>query len=150
MYVPKMSADEVRSFLVGEFPQALEMPVEITAIGEGTLTLRWRFDARGLRPGGTVSGPTLMTLADTAMYFLLLTNLGPLGLAVTTSLHIDFLRRPEPRDVIAQAELLKLGKVLAVGRVGLYSEGDARPVAHASLTYSLPPQRSEPPATSMR
>ena len=137
---PRLSPDDLSRVLAEHFPQALEFPVAITHLDEGVLDLRLTVDARNLRPGGTVSGPTLMTLADTAMYFLLLTHLGPLALAVTTSLHIDFLRRPEPRDVVARAELLKLGKTLAVGRVTLRSEGDARPVAHASVTYALPPR----------
>ncbi|MCC6622586.1 MAG: PaaI family thioesterase [Deltaproteobacteria bacterium] len=137
---PKLTPTDLGRFLEEHFPQALEFPVAITHLEEGALDLRLTVDAKNLRPGGTVSGPTLMTLADTAMYFLLLTHLGPLALAVTTSLHIDFLRRPEPRDVIARAELLKLGRSLAVGRVTVRSEGDARPVAHASITYSLPPR----------
>ncbi|MFO0746938.1 MAG: PaaI family thioesterase [Myxococcota bacterium] len=139
-FTPKMTADDLMGFLSEHFPQALEFPTKVTLIEEGVLELTLTFDERTLRPGGTVSGPTLMTLADTAMYFLLLTHLGPLALAVTTSLHIDFLRRPEPRDVVARCELMKLGRSLAVGHVVMRSVGDPRPVAQASLTYSLPPR----------
>lgn len=139
-FEPKMSPAEIRDMLAREFPHALDVPVTITHVDEGVLEVLLAFDPRSLRPGGTLSGPTLMTLADTAMYFLLLTHLGPLVLTVTTSLHIDFLRKPEPLAVVAKAELLKLGKALAVGRVTMYSEGDPRPVAHASITYSIPPR----------
>jgi uncharacterized protein (TIGR00369 family) len=104
------------------------------------LELTMRYDPSQLRPGGTLSGPTLMTLADTAMYFLLLTHLGPVALAVTTSLSIDFLRKPEPRDLTARCELRKLGKALAVGHVVMRSLGDPRPVAQANVTYSIPPR----------
>jgi len=80
-----------------------------------------------------------MGLADTAFYFLVLSRIGPVALAVTTHLSIDFMRRPAPVDVLAEAEMLKLGKRLAVGRVTMTSDGDDRPIAHASITYSIPP-----------
>lgn len=139
-----LDPDGIRRFLTERFPQALEWPLEIGPLIDGSLTLGLAVDDSHLRPGGTISGPVLMTLADTAMYFLLLARLGPLELAVTTSLHIDFLRRPEPRHLTAKAELLKLGKTLAVGRVTLTVGDDPRPVAHASVTYALPPQTSLP------
>jgi uncharacterized protein (TIGR00369 family) len=101
--------------------------------------VRLLYHDRHLRPGGTISGPSLMTLADTAMYLAVLAMLGPVALAVTTNLNINFLRKPARADVIGQAKLLKLGKRLAVGEVTLYSDGDAEPVAHATGTYSIPP-----------
>lgn len=82
-----------------------------------------------------------MTLADTAMYIAVLAMIGPVALAVTTNLNINFLRKPSQADVIAQARLLKLGKRLAVGDVTMYSDGDAEPVAHATVTYSIPSGR---------
>ena len=92
-----------------------------------------------LRPGGTVSGPTLMALADCAMYVVLLSAIGPVGLAVTTNLNINFLRKGQPRqDVLAAAKLLKLGKRLAVGEVNLLSGTSADPIAHVTATYSIP------------
>jgi uncharacterized protein (TIGR00369 family) len=92
-----------------------------------------------LRPGGTVSGPTLMALADFAMYVVLLSAIGPVGLAVTTNLNINFLRKGQPgRDVLAAARLLKLGKRLAVGEVNLLSGGSPDPIAHVTATYSIP------------
>ena len=95
-----------------------------------------------LRPGGTVSGPTLMALADCAMYVVLLSAIGPVGLAVTTNLGINFLSKaPAGHDVIAEARLMKLGKRLAVGEVTLFSAAGADPVAHVTATYSIPPKR---------
>jgi uncharacterized protein (TIGR00369 family) len=101
--------------------------------------LRQRYSDRMLRPGGTVSGPTLMALADFAMYVVLLSAIGPVGLAVTTNLNINFLRKGLPgQDVLAAARLLKLGKRLAVGEVSLLSGTSADPIAHVTATYSIP------------
>ncbi len=93
-----------------------------------------------LRPGGTVAGPIMMGLADAAFYAVIMANLGPVELAVTTNLSINFLRKPPPGDILAGAGLLKLGKRLAVCEASLYSEalGEGRAVAHATGTYSLP------------
>jgi len=92
-----------------------------------------------LRPGGTISGPTLMALADFAMYIVLLSAIGPVGLAVTTSLNINFLRRGAPgHDVLAAARILKLGKRLAVGEVSLFSGDLPDPIAHVTAAYSIP------------
>jgi uncharacterized protein (TIGR00369 family) len=138
--MPRMTIEEIERFIDEQFPQARAMAVTIEALGDdGSVRVRLRIGDHHLRPGGTVSGPSLMALADTAMYYAVLAAIGPVGLAVTTSLHIDFLRRPAPRDVLATAELLKLGTRLAVGRVTLVSDGDARPIAHAQVTYSIPP-----------
>jgi len=145
-FTPRLTADELFTFMVERFPevfQSEEAPWVIDAVGPGRLDMRLKYRARFLRPGGTISGPTMMTLVDTAMYLLVLSHVGPVELAVTTSLHIDFLRRPAPTDLIATAELLKLGKKLAVGRVLLRSAGDDAPIAHASVTYALPPSQSE-------
>lgn len=109
------------------------------AIGYGNARARLPFDDAHVRPGGTVSGPAMMALADFAMYALVLGMIGPVKLAVTTSLNINFLRKPGPADIIADARILKLGKRLAVGEVNLYSEGDDDAVAHVTATYSIPP-----------
>src|SRR4051794_18892413 len=102
-----------------------------------TCRVRQRFRDSMLRPGGTVSGPTLMALADLAMYVVLLSAIGPIGLAVTTNLNINFLRKGQTgQDVLAAARLLKLGKRLAVGEVSLFS--GTSPIAHATSTYSIP------------
>ena len=134
-----MTPDEIREFLEREFPQALEFGGEIERLDDESLTMALSADVQHLRPGGTVSGPTLMTLADTAMYLLILSRIGPVRLAVTTHLSIDFLRRPPPGAIRATAELLKLGKRLAVGRVTLVGEAGPEAIAHASITYALPP-----------
>ncbi len=128
------------AFIDEHFPQARHSGAVLEEVTETFVRVRQPVDERNLRPGGTLSGPTLMTLADHAMYLLVLSKIGPVPLAVTTNLNIDFLRRPAQADVIAVAELLKLGKRLAVGRVTMCSDGDDRPIAHATLTYSIPPQ----------
>ncbi|MDP3546117.1 MAG: PaaI family thioesterase, partial [Phreatobacter sp.] len=99
-------------------------------------------DPRQLLPGGTISGPTMMTLADTGLYVAILASIGPVALAVTTNLNINFLRKPDQRDLLAECRLVKLGKRLAVGEVSIWSEGDEEElVAHATGTYSIPPER---------
>lgn len=139
--MPKMTADEIKSFMQEFFPEA-RMAVEIDQLRDGYLRIRVPVTDRHLRPGGTVSGPALMTIADTAMYYLVLGMIGPVALALTTNLNINFLRAPKLADVIAEAEMLKLGKRLAVGQVTIYSEGSEDPVAHATVTYSIPPAAS--------
>jgi uncharacterized protein (TIGR00369 family) len=142
--MPRMTAAEIDRFIDATFPQAREQRTTIEEIGERRIRVRLLTDERNLRPGGTLSGPTLMTLADTTMYFLVLAMIGPVALAVTTHLSINFLRRPAPGDVIAEGEMLKLGKRLAVGHVTLYSGGDREPLAHVQLTYSLPTPAGRP------
>jgi len=145
--MPKMTANEIADFMKKFFPQA-RMPVEIEELRDGFLRIRVPVTDRYLRPGGTVSGPALMTIADTAMYYLVLGMIGPVALALTTSLNINFLRAPKLADVVAQAKMLKLGKRLAVGDITIYSDGSKDPVAHATVTYSIPPDatRSSKPA----
>ena len=114
--------------------------VTIETLGARAARARFRVGKKHLRPGDTVSGPTLMALADVAMYAALLGEIGLVPLAVTTSLNINFLRKPGQRDVIGEAKLLKVGKRLAVGEVTLFSEGEPEPVAHVTCTYSIPPR----------
>ncbi|MFW5876176.1 MAG: PaaI family thioesterase [Myxococcota bacterium] len=136
----RMDAAAIEAFLSEHFPQAIGF-VRIEDVADNRVHVRLPIGEQHLRPGGTVSGPSLMTLADTAMYFLVLAHVGPVALAVTTHLSMDFLRRPQPEvDVLGTADLLKLGRRLAVGTVTLRSEGDPAPVAHASVTYALPPE----------
>lgn len=133
-----MDAAALNGFLDRAFPQvAGQIRVESLA---DTLTARLIVQHGHLRPGGTVSGPAMFALADVAIYLAILSRLGPVALAVTTNASIDFMRKPAAgRDVRAEARLLKLGRVLAVGDALLYSEGVAEPVARAGMTYSLPP-----------
>ncbi len=105
------------------------------------VTLRLIVAERHLRPGGTVSGPAMFALADVAMYLAILSRIGPVALAVTTNCAIDFMRKPAAgRDLRAEARVLKLGRVLAVGDVLIFSDGEEAPVARAGLTYSIPPR----------
>lgn len=136
-----MTPDELHDFLAAEFPQVKDDFV-VEEVSEDAITVRLPVGDRHLRPGGTVSGPTMFALADVAVYLLILSRIGPVALAVTTNCSIDFLRKPEAgKDLMARARLLKLGRVLAVGDVLVFSEGGADPVARASLTYSIPPRR---------
>lgn len=141
MAVAKMSVPELEEFLHREFPQFFGpgSSVRIDHADGQTCRVREHFSERMLRPGGTVSGPTLMALADCAMYVVLLSAIGPVGLAVTTNLNINFLRKGAPgQDVVAEARLLKLGKRLAVGEVTLLSGDSPDPIAHVTTTYSIP------------
>jgi uncharacterized protein (TIGR00369 family) len=115
--------------------------VTIEEVSHGAARVRQAFAAKMLRPGGTISGPTMMGLTDFTMYVTLLSAIGWVPLAVTTQLTINFLRRPARADLIAQGRLLKLGKRLAVGEVTIRSDGQAEPVAHATSTYSIPRER---------
>src|SRR5258708_6407198 len=140
MTAAKMSVAELDAFLLREFPQAFASGDITIERADGTSCLiRERFRDRMLRPGGTISGPTLMALADVAMYVVLLSAIGPVGLAVTTNLNINFRRKGAPgQDVLAAAKLLKLGRRLAVGEVSLMSAPSPDPIAHVTATYSIP------------
>ena len=137
-----MTAEEITAFLDREFPQIHQngRVFAVEAAGSGTARLRMAYHERLLRPGGTISGPSMFALADVAMYAAVLSAIGPRALAVTTNLNINFLRRPEPRDMIAEARVLKLGKRLAVGEIALHSDGQTDLAAHATATYSIPPE----------
>jgi len=134
---PLMSIPELANFIDREFPQVMGA-FTILESGPYYMKVKMRVDESNLRPGGTVSGPTMFTAVDCAFYLATLSMIGPEALTVTTSCHIDYMRKPPVADLIAEARILKLGKVLSVGDVLLYSEGMAAPVAHANLTYSIP------------
>lgn len=136
---PIMSLDELRAFMKREFPQ-LGDAFEVMAVDEGSATMRLHADEQHLRPGGTVSGPSLFALADVAAYAAILAHIGPVALAVTTNLNINFLRKPSPGTVEAMARLLKLGKRLAVLDISLTDGASGELVAHATATYSIPPR----------
>lgn len=136
----QMTAEELMVFLDREFPQVTgEFSIE--DLGDMRIRVRLNVGERHLRPGGTVSGPSIFALADVAVYLAVLAMIGPVGLAVTTNCSIDFMRKPEAgKDLIAECRLLKLGRVLAVGEVLVFSDGMEKPVARASMTYSIPPR----------
>ncbi len=137
----KITVDEFQKLMADELPWAAENGMRLHRIEHGKATMILPFSGNMLRPGGTVSGPALMTTADCALYVAILSELGPVKLAVTTSLTINFLRRPSADcDVIGQCRLMKIGKRLVVGEVYLYSEGHEDPVAHVVGTYSVPPR----------
>ncbi len=140
MMTARMTTAELDAFLRSELPQMFDYDDLRLEHADGkTCLIRQRFRDNMLRPGGTVSGPTLMALADCAMYVVLLSAIGPVGLAVTTNLNINFLRKGQPgQDVLAAARLLKLGKRLAVGEINLLSGTSPDPVAHVTATYSIP------------
>ena len=134
-----MDRAALTDFLHREFDQ-VAADFEVEAVTQAGVDIRLRVAGRHLRPGGTVSGPSMFALADVALYLAILSRIGPVALAVTTNCAIDFMRRPlAGRDLIAEARLLKLGRVLAVGDALIRSEGEEAPVARAGLTYSIPP-----------
>lgn len=137
----QMDIAALHAFLAREFAQvAADFRVE--ALVPDGITLRLCVAERHLRPGGTVSGPSIFALADVAVYLAILARIGPVALTVTTSSSLDFLRKPVAgRDLLAQTRLLKLGRSLAVGDALIFSEGAPEPVARATMTYSIPPIR---------
>jgi uncharacterized protein (TIGR00369 family) len=140
---PIMTVPELEAFLDREFPQIHHggRTYSLEAVGPQTARLRMAYHERHIRPGGTLSGPSMMALADLGLYLVILAHIGPVGLAVTTNLAFNFLRKPGPRDLIAECRLLKLGKRLAVGEVAIMSDGSPEIVCHATGTYSLPDRR---------
>ncbi len=132
-----LDRDELQRFLDTEFPQTT---VRVESVGNDFARVRQEIGEAHLRPGGTVSGPVMMSVADTATYAALLAQIGRVPLAVTTNLNIHFLRKPAPDcAIVAEANLIKRGKRLVVAEVRIYSEGHPALVAHASVTYSIPP-----------
>jgi uncharacterized protein (TIGR00369 family) len=143
--MPRISIEEINELCERSLPWVGMLGFEVAEIGPGSCRVRLPPRAEFLRPGGTVSGPALMSLADYGMYVAVLSAIGRVELAVTTNLTCNFLRRPKPGAVIADCRLIKLGRRLAYGEVSLYSEGDedAGPVAHVTATYSIPPGSDE-------
>ncbi len=137
-----LSAQQIEDLLAKEFPQVFRpgSGLSIERVGEEGCLVRHRYSERMIRPGGTISGPTMMGLADFAMYVAVLAAVGPVPLAVTINLNINFLRKPAKTDLLAEARLMKVGKRLAVGEVTIRSEGEDEPVAHVTSTYSIPPR----------
>ena len=136
---PKMNETELMVFMREVFQQVAD-DFHVDSVSENEITMRLLVANRHLRPGGTVSGPSMFALADVCAYLLTLAQIGPKALAVTTNCSIDFMRKPRAdTHLVAKGRLLKLGKQLSVSDVLLFSEGDEKPVARASLTYAIPP-----------
>lgn len=140
--LPKLNADQLNTYLDEVFPElnAAGQSYAVVASGPMTASVKMFYHDRHLRPGGTISGPSMMALADYALYAAILGQLGKVPLAVTTNLSINFLRKPEPRDLIGDCTLVKLGKRLAVGEVAIRSDGAQDLAAHVVGTYSIPPR----------
>ncbi|WP_025898503.1 PaaI family thioesterase [Sneathiella glossodoripedis] len=140
--MPKMTPQMLEAFIKSDFPEVAHVGYKVSELTDRSITVTIETSESDLRPGGTVSGPTMMSLVDLTMYLLLLAQIGPVALAVTTNLNINFLRKPNPGKLRGEGRLLKLGKSLATGDVSLYSEGVSEPVAHATVTYAIPPAKN--------
>jgi len=136
--MPVLSIEELQKIVTDAFPD-YDVP-RIEELTENFLLMSQPVSTKNSRPGGTLSGPTMMALADNSAWLVILAHIGPVLLAVTTSLHIDFLRKPEITDLMARAKLIKLGRRLAVVDVELFSRGSSDLVAKAQVTYSIPPR----------
>jgi len=132
-----LGVDELQSILANAFPE-LDVP-HVEEVTDESVIVSYAVTDRHGRPGGTLSGPVMMSLADTAAWVAIMSQIGPVVLAVTTSLHIDFLRKPQLTDLMARTRMLKLGRRLAVVDVDLYSRGQSELVAKSQVTYSIPP-----------
>lgn len=138
----KISIEQFNEIATERLPFAQLMGFEVEELNLDQVRMRARYNDTFLRPGGTIAGPVMMGLADAAMYAMVLAHAGPIELAVTTSLNINFLRKPAAGDMLAVARPLKIGKRLAIGEISLYSaDADDIVVAHATATYSIPPQQ---------
>lgn len=136
----EVTIEQLATMAREQLPIVGQLGLIVESLGTGTAKVRCPFRDDFLRPGGTISGPVMMAMADYALYAAVLTRIGMVELAVTTNLNINFLRRPRPGDVLAEATLLKLGQRLAVGEIAVHIDGDEELVAHVTATYSIPPR----------
>ena len=135
----KLTQAQLDHILNTDAPFSAHYGFIVEEFDKGTATIRLPYDTRHIRPGGTISGPAMFALADFGMYVAVMGAIGPVALAVTTNMTIDFLRKPAERDLIADVRLIKLGKRLAIGRVEIRAEGEDDMCAHVTGTYSIPP-----------
>jgi uncharacterized protein (TIGR00369 family) len=135
----RVTKTEIFDIVAASLPVAASLSPKIDKLKAGQAIVRMPYKPDFVRPGGTISGPTMMALADFTMYVVVLSLIGRVELAVTTNLNINFLRKPAPKDLVADGRILKLGKRLAVMEVAIYSKGEPEPVAHVTGTYSIPP-----------
>jgi uncharacterized protein (TIGR00369 family) len=138
----RISLEDFQALLDAELPLVSMFLMKAEDIGPGSCRMRMVYSDDHIRPGGTIAGPAMMALADACMYGVVLSQIGRVALAVTTNFNINFLRKPANTDIIALGSSIKLGKRLAVMEVSLLSEGDGELVAHATGTYSIPPDRA--------
>ena len=138
----QMDIAALEAFLAAHFPQ-VDGQLRIESIPQDGIVMRLLVNEAHLRPGGTVSGPTMFMLADVGVYLAILARIGPVALAVTTGCSMDFMRKPAAeKDLLCEVRLLKLGRSLAVGDALIFSDGQDAPVARATMTYSIPPQKA--------
>ncbi len=135
-----MDVKQVTELLHRVFPQVKDT-FEILELPPRGAKIVLLVGTQHLRPGGTVSGPAIFSLVDAAFYVAILAHIGPEVLAVTTNVSINYMRKPDPQNLVAEARILKQGRSLCVGDVTVYNDDPAHPVAHATLTYSMPPKR---------
>ena len=135
----KISVEDFEAIRREQLPFTVNFPARAERIDTGEAIFRLPYSDGLLRPGGTINGPAMMALSDMTMYAVVMSEIGMATMAVTSNLNMNFLRRPGPRDLIAKGRILKLGRRLAYGDVTMYSDGEAEPVAHATVTYSIPP-----------
>ena len=135
-----ITVEEIELLTLESLPFAVDYGFRVDSVDLGTSTVRAPYQESFLRPGGTISGPVIMGLADYALFVAILTKIGLVELAVTTNLSISFLRRPGPGDLLAVANVIKIGKRLAVGQIEVYLDGEESMIAHATSTYSIPPK----------
>jgi uncharacterized protein (TIGR00369 family) len=143
MLAPKLTAGEIEAHFARDFPQGDFGPkglFKIERVGMGYALVRMKASEGLLRPGGTISGTSMMSLADVTMYVAILASIGWVPLAVTTNLNINFLRKPKAGDVLGECKLLKLGKRLTVGEIAIRADGEEELAAHCTATYSIPPR----------
>jgi uncharacterized protein (TIGR00369 family) len=140
-----MGPDALNEFLAAAFPDS-QLPMRVTRADDAGVELTWPYHQSQLRPGGTLSGPTLMTLADTVAYMAVVSRIGPEPLTVTSHLAIDFLRKPPPADLVAVGELLKAGRRQAVVSIRIFSAADDELVAYSTATYAIPSKPTVPRA----
>ncbi len=136
-----ITIQEIELLTLESLPFAVDYGFKVDSVDLGVSTVRAPYQESFLRPGGTISGPVIMGLADYALFVAILTKIGLVELAVTTNLNINFLRRPDPGDLLAVANVIKIGKRLAVGQVEVYRDGEENMVAHVTSTYSIPPKK---------
>lgn len=134
-----LNAQEIEDSIKEWVPMASDIGLKVEEVRQGYARIRIPFQDKHLRPGGTISGPVMMTAGDTAMYVAILGSLGEMAMAVTSNLNINFLKRPDQLDLIAEANIIKLGKRIAFCEVGIRCEGSEELVAHVTGSYSLPP-----------
>jgi len=136
----KISLEEFQALIEADLPLVELFGIRAVSIGSGIATMRMHFNSSLIRPGGTIAGPALMALADVTLYAVVLGLIGRVPLAVTTTMTINFLKKPDPVDVVSEGRILKLGKRLAVVECALHSVNDEELVAHVTGTYSIPPR----------